>query len=108
MQNLLTDTIKKYKHLCDYMEIRVEDSKKNIITIKTRDTQVRDSRESGGNVRALVKGGWGFTSFNNLELLDEFAKKAVNQAKMLGKGKSFLASVPPVVDRVKEIGRAHV
>jgi len=101
MQSLLTDTIKKYKHLCDYMEIRVEDIKKNVITIKTRDTQVRDSREAGGNVRVLIKGGWGFTSFNNLELLDEFAKKAINQAKMLGNGKSLLASVPYVVDRVK-------
>lgn len=101
MQDRLNDVINKFKNLCDYMEIRVEDFEGTKITVKTGDTQVRRSSELGGNVRVLIKGAWGFSSFNSLSLLNEFAEKAISQAKRTGKGKSFLAPVPPVIASVK-------
>jgi TldD protein len=101
MQNLLSDTIKKYKHLCDYIEIRIEDYEDLDITINTEKTLIENSLEMGGNVRVLINGGWGFTSFNDLNLLPEFAEKAIVQAKITGKSKTILASVPQVIDEVK-------
>lgn len=101
MEDILRTAIDKYKHLCDYMEIRVEDYENLNINIKTGDTQILEGRELGGNVRVLINGGWGFTSFNDLSLLNEFAEKAVKQAEKLGKLKFSLAPVPPAVDIVR-------
>jgi len=84
------------------MEIRVEDYVTTKISINTDETErIGTSLELGGNVRALVKGGWGFASFNSIELLDEFAEKALVQAKKTGRGKSNIAYVEPVIDEVK-------
>lgn len=101
MQDRLNDVINKFKNLCDYMEIRVEDFEGTKIVIKTKDTQVRKSSELGGNVRVLIKGAWGFSSFNSLSLIDEFAEKALNQAKRTGRGESKLSPLPSVIDSVK-------
>ena len=54
----------------------------------------------GGNVRALVKGGWGFVSFNSMDDLREKVRMAVSQAALVGDGGSSLAAVEPVVDIV--------
>jgi len=102
VQNRLTETVNKFKNLCDYIEIRVEDFETTSISINTGETEkIGTSMERGGNVRALVKGGWGFASFNNPDLLDEFAKKAIEQAKKVGRNKSLLAPAPAVTDEVK-------
>ncbi len=101
MQNRLTETIKKYRHLCDYMEIRVEEFDTLKIEINTAVNRIKTLSEAGGNIRVLVKGRWGFTSFNDLSLMNPFAERAIKQAEMLGKGKSFLSPVHPVVDFVK-------
>jgi TldD protein len=53
----------------------------------------------GGNIRALVRGGWGFVSFNSLENIDERIKLAVQEAEIAGKGESHLADIPVVVDK---------
>jgi TldD protein len=63
----------------------------------------------GGNVRALVKGGWGFVSFNNLDEQPSRVELAVEQAKFASSGKNKLAQVEPVVDTVSaEIDRNPV
>jgi TldD protein len=51
-------------------------------------------------VRALVSGGWGFTSFNSLEELPARVAQAVAQARFAGRGKSELAPIEPAVDEV--------
>ena len=52
-------------------------------------------------MRALINGGWGFVSFNEPSDLRRRAEEAVAQARHVGKEKSVLAPVEPVVDIVK-------
>jgi TldD protein len=54
----------------------------------------------GGNVRALVKGGWGFVSFNDVNKLRDKAELAVNQARIVGKETSEFSQSEPVIDVV--------
>ena len=101
VQNLLVETIKKFKDLCDYLEIRIEDYETTKIAINTEETErVGTSLEKGGNVRALVKGGWGFSSFNDINLLEDYTRRTIEYAKNMGRGKSQFYPVSPVVDKV--------
>jgi TldD protein len=85
----------------DYLEARFEESQTSHITYRGRELEsVGRSTASGGNVRALVKGGWGFTSFNSFENLPDRLSLAVTQARSVGRGKSHLALIPPAVDNV--------
>jgi len=95
----LTEIIKKYS--ADYIEARLEQSETSHLTYRGREMEsVGRTSATGGNVRALVNGGWGFVSFNDFNDLPERVELAVKQAKLAGSGKSQLAEVEPVVDRV--------
>ena len=95
----LSDTIKKSK--ADYLEARFEENQTSHITYRGKSLEsIGRSSASGGNVRALVKGGWGFTSFNDLDNLTGRVSIAVEQATVTGSGKSHLAPVEPVKDKV--------
>jgi TldD protein len=85
----------------DYLEIRIEERESIYLQCQDGDLEeIRHTTEQGGGVRALVKGGWGFVSFNDLERLDEYAALAVAQARAIGRGKSVMAPVETVVDTV--------
>jgi TldD protein len=85
----------------DYLEARFEESETSHITYRGRELEsVGRSTASGGNARAFVKGGWGFTSFNSFENLPDRLSLAVTQAQSVGRDKSRLAPVPPAVDNV--------
>jgi len=89
------------KQRADYFEIHIEE--RETTHLQCQDGELEDVRrvtDRGGNVRALIKGGWGFVSFNDLDRLDEYAALAVAQARAVGRGKSVLAPVEPVVDSV--------
>jgi len=89
------------KHDADYIEARLEESQSNHLTYRGRELESIDrSTAIGGNVRALVKGGWGFVSFNNLDELPMRVAMAVKQAQFVGRETSQLAEVAPVVDTV--------
>lgn len=84
----------------DYCEIRFEDSDVLGIAFQGRGLD-RISRDKlfGGSVRALMKGGWGFSSFNDLNDMEEAVKSACEQACFTGEkqgGVSKLAQVPVV------------
>src|ERR1700682_5118417 len=86
---------------CQYLEIRVEESASTDFSFQGADLESLNQRqERGGDVRALVDGAWGFTSFNRLEDLDEMARSAIAQAGLVGGGPVTLAPVPPIVVRV--------
>jgi len=86
---------------CQYLEIRVEESTSADLAFQGPDLESLNRRaELGGNVRALVAGAWGFTTFNSLEDLGERARAAIAQARLVGGGPVVLAPVEPVVDRV--------
>src|SRR3989442_791011 len=85
----------------DYVEVRLDDTSTNRIVYRGRELEeVGRTRSFGGNVRALVKGGWGFISFNSLGNLRQSVADAVSQARHIGMETSALAPVEPVVDIV--------
>ncbi len=88
--------------LADYIEIRIEEREASRIQYRGRELEeIGRSTSLGGNVRALVKGGWGFVSFNELDGLREKVELAVRQARLAGREVSKFAPVTPVVDVVE-------
>jgi TldD protein len=95
----LAQAVKKYN--ADYIEARLEESQRSHITYRGKELEsVGQSTAIGGNIRALVKGGWGFVSFNELNDLPHRIELAVKQASLVGKEESKLAPVEPIVDTV--------
>ncbi len=95
----LAEAIKQYD--AEYIEARLEESQTSHITYRGRELEsIGRAASIGGNVRALVRGGWGFVSFNSLSELPGKVELAVKQAQFIGNGASQLASVPPVTDTV--------
>ncbi len=85
----------------DYIEVRLEENQTSHITYRGRELEsVGKTSATGGSVRALVRGGWGFVSFNNLNQLPSTINLAVKQAQFAGNEESQLAPVEPVVDTV--------
>ncbi len=85
----------------DYLEAHLEQTSASHITYRGRKLEsIGRSTAIGGNVRALSRGGWGFTSFNNLDELPKRIELATEQARLAAKSESQLAPVSPVVDRV--------
>ncbi len=82
------------KGQADYLEARFEENETSHITYRGKAIEsVGRSTASGGNVRALVRGGWGFTSFNDLAGLKKRVSLAVEQAQATGTDLSFLAPI---------------
>ena len=95
----LAEALKEYK--ADYIEARLERSQRSHITYRGKELEsAGQSTAVGGNIRALVKGGWGFVSFNDLDDLPRRIELAVKQATLVGREESRLAPVEPVVDTV--------
>jgi TldD protein len=95
----MSDELKKYK--ADYLEARFEENQTSHIVYRGQSIEsIGRSTASGGNVRALVKGGWGFTSFNDFTGLNNRISLAIEQAQSAGSGKSELAPIDPARDTV--------
>ncbi len=89
------------KHSADYIEAHLEESQTSHITYRGRKLEsVNKSTSIGGNVRALVRGGWGFVSFNSFDELPNRVESAIKQAQFVGSEESKLSEVEPVVDTV--------
>ena len=59
-------------HGADYVEVRIEEGESTRLLYRGRELEdVGMTTSLGGNVRALVNGGWGFVSFNNIEGLKD-------------------------------------
>ena len=91
----LAEIISRYQ--ADYIEAHLEESQASYLTYRGKELEsVGKTTALGGNVRTLVKGGWGFTSFNNLEDLPHRVELAIKQAQLAGGKKSELAPARPV------------
>ena len=102
MRERLKSIVHKLKDKCDFLEIRIEDNLKEDVTVRNGKVEsVEKPHDSGGCVRAAWKGGWAFASFNNLEDAERFARTAIEQAKLVGTGKTILAETEPVIDTVE-------
>jgi TldD protein len=86
----------------DYIEIRLEESSSSRLAFRgDRLEEAGRTASAGGNVRALVRGGWGFVSFNDVRDLAAHVSLAVEQAKLVGKEESKFSPVEPVTDAVE-------
>jgi TldD protein len=95
----LAETVKR----CDahYIEARLEESESSHVTYRGRGLEsIGRSAVAGGSVRARVNGGWGFTSFNDLNDLLGRVDLAVEQARFAAGQDIKIAPVEPVVDSV--------
>jgi TldD protein len=99
MQDKISNSLKGHK--ADYIEIRLEESQATRIIYRgNRLEEIGRTSNLGGNVRALVKGGWGFVSFNNVDKLRDKVDLAVKQARIVGKEDSKFSPAKPVTDAV--------
>src|SRR4030042_2823303 len=99
MQDEIANSLKG--HNADYIEIRLEENKATRIIYRgNRLEEIGRTSSLGGNVRALVKGGWGFVSFNNVDKLRDKVDLAVKQARIVGKEDSKFSPTKPVTDAV--------
>jgi TldD protein len=88
-------------HQADYVELRLDDTATNRIVYRGRELEeIGRTRSFGGNARAIVRGGWGFVSFNEPSELRKRVEEAVEAARHVGKETSELAEVEPIVDSV--------
>ncbi|APV43608.1 TldD protein [Dehalogenimonas formicexedens] len=88
----LSGKLKAYR--ADHIEVHLEEAEASAISYRGRELETATrSRDAGGNVRALVNGGWGFVTFNSLEKIEKRIEQAVTQARLAGKGKSEFAPV---------------
>jgi TldD protein len=100
MRDRMEKALKKSK--ADYTEIRLEDVTSSGINFMSKELDtVASAKSTGGIVRALHKGGWGYATFNDLNDLDVRVKEACESAKLTGKTESKLAPIEPIIDIMK-------
>ncbi len=98
MREQIEKALKRSK--ADYTEIRIETDIQSGLLFKGEELdQIGSARSVGGMVRALVKGGWGISTFNDLASLEDRVADAVECARLVGKETSRLAPVEPAVDQ---------
>ena len=99
MRDQFADAMKG--HDADYVEIHFEESQATHIAYRSeRLEEVDRTCDSGGNIRALVKGGWGFVSFNRLAKLRDKVALAAEEARLASREPFKLFPTEPVVDTV--------
>lgn len=100
MEELIKRALKTAK--ADYLEIRVQEGSGTTVNYTGKELEaISESDSIGGCVRALVKGGWGFAAFNDIENLSDHVLAAVEQATMLGNSTRPLAPIPVTTEYVK-------
>jgi len=99
MHDQIVEALKGHK--ADYIEAHFEKSEGTYIVYRgERLEEVNRVSSSGGNVRALVKGGWGFVSFNSFNKLGDKVALAVEEARLASREELKLSLREPVVDVV--------
>jgi len=96
----LAEILKKQN--ADYIEAHLEESQFSSISYRGKQLESHQQKppRSGGNVRALVKGGWGFVSFNDLTGLQDKVEMAVKQARLSARKPAGFMRPNPVVEDV--------
>ncbi len=85
----------------EYTEIRIESATSSWVDFRGEELDsIGSSKTLGGIVRALVKGGWGYATFNDLNDLETRVREACESAKLVGKEESKFAEAEPFVDEI--------
>jgi len=88
----------------EYAEIRLEEVTSSWVAFRGDELDsVGSCRNVGGIARALVRGGWGYATFNDLNDLETRVAEACESARIVGKEASSFAEVEPVVDATKAV-----
>ncbi len=99
-RDLIEDALRG--HGADYCEIRIEESDSTRLTYRGKSLEdISRVSVRGGNVRALVEGGWGFVCFNDLTGLRKRVSEAVSHARSVGGDGSHFAEVDAHLDVVE-------
>jgi TldD protein len=86
----------------EFADIRIEDVTSSWVNFRGEELDnIGSSKTVGGIVRALVKGGWGYSTFNDLSDLEQRVKEACESARLVGQEESHFAPVEPVVDEIQ-------
>ena len=94
VRNQIDDLIARHKSRVDYLAIRLEESEGTNIFLRSEKVETLSEEVSvGGQVRACYKGGWGFASFNRLELLPQRLEEAIAAARVVGSETTELAEI---------------
>ena len=81
----------------DYADLRIERAEETNIVFRGPELdRISSSSSLGGAARALVRGGWGIVTFNNVSDLRAQVREAVACARLVGKEQSQLAETEPV------------
>lgn len=95
--NILSDLITSYSSHVDYLAIRLEQSEGTDIVLRGNQPETLSEGISiGGHIRACYKGGWGFSSFNQLETIQQRVEEAIAAARIVGDDQTILAPIAPV------------
>ena len=82
MRDVIHEALKKRTNA--HVEIRIEEKTTTSVRFKDREIEeVSLNTSLGGSIRALVGGGWGFVSFNDINNLDKKVDLAINQATII-------------------------
>ncbi len=97
IQNLLSDLIARYSSRVDYLMIRLEEAEGTDILLRGEKVETLSEGISiGVHVRACHKGGWGFSSFNQLATIEERIEEAIAAARIVGDEETILAPIDPI------------
>jgi TldD protein len=100
MEKLIKNALKSAK--ADHIEIRINEGRGTGVSYVGKELEsIGESSMMGGCVRALVKGGWGFVAFNDIENLSRYVKMACEQAKLVSNKDVLLAETRVINDVVK-------
>ena len=98
-KNLISDLIRRYQHRVDYLAIRLEAAEGTDILLRGHKIETLSEGISiGGQVRACYKGGWGFSSFNQLSSLKDRVEEAIAAARLVGIDETILAPAAAIQD----------
>ncbi|WP_026082841.1 TldD/PmbA family protein [Mastigocladopsis repens] len=93
-QNLLSDLLERYSSRVDYLMIRLEEAEGTDIVLRGDKVETLSEGISiGGQIRACYKGGWGFSSFNQLSTISDRIEEAIAAARIVGDEETILAPV---------------
>lgn len=96
-KNLLSDLMARYRNQVDYLAIRLEAAEATDILLRgNRIETLSEGISIGGHVRACHRGGWGFSSFNQLSSLADYIETTIASAHLVGDEETLLAPVEPV------------
>ena len=95
MRDIIQDALKRCGNA--HVEVRVEEKTTTIVRFKDKEIEeVALNTSLGGSIRALVNGGWGFVSFNDISDLGQKVHLAISQATTVGNGSFTLPLLAPV------------